>query len=246
MKCPSCGGEISFTDSKCPYCGRVLTETARHQQDLKKYKKKSGRIKEKVKSTNAENIPIVISAVVMLFLIIFLCVAAYAKENAFLFKDNALQRESIRKYDEYSKVIQDYLDAGDYTGFSSFMEYHNIAEYKEPYADLKLINDMAYRYTSMVSSVECAVMHGPDARIYDQEGDVRTCRDRIWNFYREFDYSQSEIDDDTYRDYIYDMRDKADMILEVYLGLDEAGRKEYFESSDIRQEAYLEEVILGE
>ena len=163
-----------------------------------------------------------------------------------LFKENALQRESAEKYDEYSRVIQDYLDAGDYTGFHAFMEYHNIAEYKEPYADLKLISDFADDYTFMVSVIEEAVMHGPDARIYDPEGDVRDCRMHIDDFYREYEYKASEIETDPYRDYIYDMRDKADMVLEVYLGLDEAGRAEYFESSDIKQAAYLEEVIIGE
>ncbi|MBO4898683.1 MAG: zinc ribbon domain-containing protein [Lachnospiraceae bacterium] len=246
MKCLSCGAEISLTDSKCPYCGRVITETARHQEDLKNYKKKSGRIRGKAESINSQNVPLVISAVVMIILIVFVCVAAYVKENAFLFKDNALQRESLKKYDEYSAMIQDYLDAGDYTGFNAFMEYHNIAEYKEPYADLKLINDFAYDYNSMVSAIECAVMNGPDTSIYDPEGDVRSCRMQIDDFYREYEYQLSEIEADPYRDYIYDMRDKADMVLEVYLGLDEAGREEYFSSSDIKQAAYLEEVILGE
>jgi hypothetical protein len=40
------------------------------------------------------------------------------------------------------------------------------------------------------------------------------------------------------------MKDKADIVLEVYLGLDEAGRAEYMESSDLAQTAYLEGVIL--
>ena len=40
-----------------------------------------------------------------------------------------------------------------------------------------------------------------------------------------------------------EMKDQADIILEIYLGMDEAGREEYFAASEIRQKAYLEEVL---
>ena len=42
------------------------------------------------------------------------------------------------------------------------------------------------------------------------------------------------------------MRDKADIMLEVYLGLDEAGRAGYLSSSNIEKEAYLEEVLIND
>ena len=65
----------------------------------------------------------------------------------------------------------------------------------------------------------------------------------IWNFYFELDSQREKIEEDPCREYIHDMKEKADLILEIYLGLDEAGREEYFAASDIRQEAYLEEVL---
>ena len=42
------------------------------------------------------------------------------------------------------------------------------------------------------------------------------------------------------------MRDKADAILEIYLGLDEKKREAYFNGSENERNAYIEEVILGE
>ncbi len=246
MKCLSCGAEITLTDGKCPHCGRVITETAIHQEDLKQYTKKSGIIKGRAGTIISENVPIVISAVVMILLIICVAVAAYVEDNAYFFRDNAVRRESVKNYDEYSGIIRDHLDAGDYTGFHAFMEAHKIAAYEQPYADLNLISEMAEEYTSMVSAVESVFLFGPEARIYDLEGDIRSCRRQISDFYREFEYNLSDIDEDPYKEYIYDMRDKADAVLEVYFGLDENGRAEFFESSENKQEAYLEEVILGE
>ena len=246
MKCISCGAEIGLTGERCPHCGRVLTETAGHQADMKYYKADSEKTKKKVRKITGENIPMVISAFVMVLLVIAVCVAAYVKGNAYHFREDAQRRESVKKYDEYSAEIRKYLDGGDYTGFAAFMEYHNIAEWEEPYADLKVLTEMAERYTSMVSNIESAVMFGEDARRYRPEEDVFDCRSSIDNFYHEFDYQLSKIDQDPYRDEIYDMRDKADIILEVYLGLDEAGRSTFLEGSNIEKEAYLEEVLIND
>ena len=165
MKCRSCGGEVSLQDKTCPYCGRVLTETAGHQAEPERYKKKSEKSKRGLGKALAENVPMVISSVVMLLLIIGLIVANYISENAYHFREDAMRKESVKKYDEYSALIKNYLDAGDYTGFASFMAYHNIAEYEEPYADLKLLWDITEEYVDLVCDVEEALIHGPEARM---------------------------------------------------------------------------------
>lgn len=244
MKCISCGAEIGLTDKVCAHCGRVITENAGYRADMDFYKADSAKTMKRVREIIAENIPMVISAGIMIVLVIAVIATAYVKENAYGFREDAARRESVRQYEAYSPVIQDYLDAGDYTGFAAFEECHNIAEWEEPYASLDLLVDMAGEYTRMVSSVEEAVMFGPDAHRYDPESAVDDCHSAVRIFYSEFDRNLSDIDADPYRDYIYDMRTQADMIMEVYLGLDEAGRSEYFAESDIKQKAYLEEVLL--
>ena len=42
------------------------------------------------------------------------------------------------------------------------------------------------------------------------------------------------------------MKAKADILLKVYLGLDDAARETFLAASDIEQEAYLEEVLIDE
>ncbi len=246
MKCSSCGAEIGLTDKVCAHCGRVITENAGYRADLKFYKKDSARTKKKVRQILSENIPMVISSFVMIVLLIAVIAVLYVKGNAYSFREDAARRDSVKNYETYSVIIKDYLDAGDYTGFAAFEENHSIAEWEEPYADLWLLCDMAKEYASLVSAVESATMFGPDARWYNPESYVRDCRSAIWDFNFEFERRLSDIDADPYRDYIYDMKAKADIIMEVYLGLDEQGREQYFASSDIQQEAYLEEVLIHE
>ena len=41
-------------------------------------------------------------------------------------------------------------------------------------------------------------------------------------------------------------KEKADLLLEIYLGLDETGRDAYFAASDLEQKVYLEEVLIND
>lgn len=246
MKCTSCGAEIGLTAEKCPFCGRPVTETAEYRSDLNAYKEKSEKTKRKLAGIIAGNIPLVISAVVLLLLLIATGIAFYVKENAYRFRSDAMRRESVNNYDGYSAQIQKYLEDGDYTAFASFMEYHNIAEWEAPYDELDLLWDLASDYNSLVSEVESSVMFGPEAEKYHPEQDVSDCRRAIGEFYHEYGYKQPEIETDPYGTYIDDMKAKADIILKVYLGMDDKAREAYLASSDIEQEAYLEGVLINE
>ena len=105
MKCLSCGAEIGLTVEKCPYCGRVVTETAGHQADLKSYREKSEKTKRGLKKVMSENVPIVISAVVMAVLLIACGVAFYVADNAYIFRSDAMRKESVKKYDQALLLI---------------------------------------------------------------------------------------------------------------------------------------------
>ena len=246
MKCKSCGAEIGLTVKKCPYCGRAVTETAGYRADLNAYSQKSERTKRKLAKVLAGNIPLVISAVVMVALFVAICIALYVKENAYHFRSDAMRSEAARNHGEYSAEIDKYLKAGDYTGFAAFKEYHNIAEWEEPYDDLRLLWEMTEEYNSLVSHVESSVVFGQDARRYRPEQDVSDCCREINEFYNDYDSRLTDIENDPYGTYIHDMKKKADIILRIYLGMDDPQREAYLAAPRIEQEAYLEEVIINE
>ena len=244
MKCTSCGGEIGLTDEYCPHCGRKIEETAGYRGDLKYYKDKNAKTKKKLSRTISDNMSLVISAVVMVVLLIGIAVAFYVSEEAYIFRYNALRKDAKKNYETYSVEIQRLLDAGDYAGFAAFKEYHNIAEWEEPYDDLRLLWEMTEEFASLAGSVESAAMFGPEARWYRPEQDVDSCQDAIRDFYHEYEYRQSEIEADPYAAYIHDMKREADAILKVYLGLDDEEREAFLGASDIEETAYLEEVLI--
>lgn len=246
MKCIYCGAEIGLTDERCPYCGKDIKDTAAHRADLKNYRNKSEATKRGLAKVLDGNIPLIISAVVMVALLAANGVAFYVKENAYHFRPDSMRKESVSKHDEYMKEIEKYLEAGDYTGFAAFKEYHNIAEWEAPYDDLNLMWKMTSDYSSLASEVESSVMFGPEADRYRPEQDVSDCRRAIGEFYHDYDDKLPDIEKDPYSSYIHDMKDKADIILRVYLGLDDTAREAYLASSEIEQEAYLEGVLINE
>ena len=246
MKCISCGAEIGLTDSKCPYCGREITENVSHRRDLKKYKDKNKKIKGEADNIVSSNLPIVISVVVMIFLIIALIFAAYLEDNAYTLRSEMIRKEAEKKHDEYSVIIQDYLDAADYIGFNAFIDNHCIWADKGPYEDLQYVKAVAGNFTAMASMVEQAVMYGPEAKVYSQDMTISSCARCIDSFYDQYTYLEDEIENDPYKEYIYDIKNQADLILEIYFGLDEAGRAEFLEGSDNARYAYIEGVLLDE
>ncbi|MCR4650878.1 MAG: hypothetical protein K5662_03895 [Lachnospiraceae bacterium] len=246
MKCRSCGGEISLTDKVCPYCGRPLEETIRHRSDMEKYNKENEKAKARTGKAASENLPIVISVLIMLVLIIGIGVSRYIIAEAYHFRSDALRKESKERYEEYEPIISDYLNEGDYTGFAAFINAHNIATYDTPYNRLDLLNDMAKEYTKVVNSVECACLVGEEAKQYLSEDEVYSCRMAIESFYQEYNDKKAAIEKDAYRDHIVDMEARVGLIMEIYLGMDAEERTAYLAGSVNEQEAYLEEVILGE
>ncbi len=246
MKCISCGAEVGLTEGKCPYCGREITENASHRRDLKKYKDKNKKIKGEADSIVSSNLPIVISVVVMIFLIIALIIAAYLEDNAYTLRSEMIRKEAEKNHDEYSVIIQEYLDAADYIGFYSFVNNHCIWTHQGPYEDLKNVTAIAGNFTAMVSMVEEVVMYGPEAKVYSQDMSIKSCARCIEDFYNQYSYLEDEIEDDPYKEYIYDIKNQADLILEIYFGLDEAGRAEFFAGSDNARYAYIEGVLLDE
>lgn len=246
MKCYSCGAEIGLTTGKCPYCGRKIKENASHRRDLAKYKKRSKEVKTEAGNIVSNNIPMVISAIVMFLLLIGIGFAAYLDSNAYTIRTDMQHKDSVKKYDQYINKIQDYLDAGDYTGFHEFAEYHKIYAHMDPYSDLEVIDLLAGDYVRMVNSIEQVIMIGPEPDWYDPEYDIRDCASEISLFYSSYNASHYDIEDDPYKDYIVDMKEQADTMLEVYLGLDEEARNDFLDCSDSAKAAYIEEVVLGE
>lgn len=246
MKCRNCGAEIGLLDKVCPHCGSANIESAGHQAEMKGYQKRSEKTKAKLKESTARNVPLVVSAVILVFLIIGIGVASYVAEEAFMFSHWAKRREALKKYEEYSKEMCAYLERGDYLGFVAFKDYHVVPEYEPEFQEFEMVWDIASEYSKAMNSIEEAVMFGADSPRYRMDSYVSDCRSEVTWFYYEYGQKEQEIEEDKYRNYMVDMKAQVDTAARIFLGLDEEGLREFLDSSMNQQEAYLEEVLKGE
>lgn len=246
MKCPSCGAEIGILDKVCPYCGKENAESAVRQADIDKYEKQSLKTKERIRKYISENIPLVISSIICFLLLIGIFAAGIIGEQAKEAIRTAGEEKAIQNYEENMRGITGYLEEEDYIGCLAYAKYHNIPDYLEPYDELYELLDMADYYKGAINAVESLSIHSPDAQWYRPETDISIYSFSIGNFYREYERKLPDIEDYKYRDQIYDMKDKMDIFMRIYLGLDDDALSEYLAGSPSRQQAYLEEVLLGD
>ncbi|MCR4585495.1 MAG: hypothetical protein K5686_07180 [Lachnospiraceae bacterium] len=243
MKCPGCGAEIALLDKFCPYCGAVNKESASHQEEMDGYRHRSSKTKSTANANIGHNLPILIASIVMILLLVGISIASYVAENAFIFPHHAARSESLKKSNEHSEVLRQYLADGDYIGFAVYKELHVIPEYEEQYSEFNKIWDLIYEYRKVMSAIEESVMYGPEARRSQIEDDVSDCRYGIVSFYREYEQSLKDMEGDRYIDNVHDMKKRVDAALKIYLGLEGGKLDEFMASSSIQQEAYLEEVL---
>lgn len=246
MKCNNCGAEIGLLDEKCPYCGAVNMQSTAHLKEMEQYQDRSKKTKGKVKESIAANIPILVGAVIMVLLVIGIGVSSYVAENASLFRHRASRSEAVKKHEEYSQILRQYLKDGDYAAFSAFKGYHVVPEYEEEYKEFEKVCDMIGAYCRAMNGIEECVLYGADSPRYGLDSDISSCQMGIENFYYEYERKLPDMEGDPYMDNVIDMKKKMDAAMKIYLGLDGGELEEYLASSSNKQEAYLEEVLGNE
>ncbi len=246
MKCNNCGAEIGLLDKFCPYCGSTNTESRGHIGEMKHYKKENKETQKAVKKSISQNARLIILGVALVLLVVGNAVFSDIAENGSLNAHRAKRSDALRKQEEYSETLRQLLQDEDYTGFVAYKELHVIPEYEEGYKEFENVWEIAKEYNGLINNIEEVSMFGPEAPKYGLERSISSLKLAISSFYREYDYRIGDYQDDPYLKNMEDMKEKADLALAIYLGLDDEAREEYLASSEIKQAAYLTEVLIND
>lgn len=126
MKCEYCGGTLYLEDENCPYCGRPNPHAQKHIEDMRRYKGEFESTKKYVYDRTKIYTQVVVRVVVLALLII-LSVGLYTIENnARLYAWRWEQNRSIKRYDEYCKILDEYLEGENYRDFAEFCRVHQM------------------------------------------------------------------------------------------------------------------------
>ncbi len=135
MKCDFCGGPLSLEDERCPRCGQPNKHARRHIEDMRHYKGEFEDTKKHVYEKTKRYTQLAVRAVILSVLVI-LSVGMYVlADNAYSIVRDWKRSSANRKYEEYSRIMDGYLEEGEFRAFNAFREAHEIGSYGDAYSE---------------------------------------------------------------------------------------------------------------
>ncbi|MCQ2538871.1 MAG: hypothetical protein MJ114_00330 [Acetatifactor sp.] len=153
MKCEFCDGTLNLEDAVCPHCGRPNTQAQKHIQDMKRYQGEFEETKEYVKKKTESYSQVVVRVVILGIMLLITAVFFILGASADSIKRNQNIKEGIKRFDEYSAILDGYLAEGEYTKFNAFMSEKDLRVYSS-YRDS---NPYTERYSHIRPMVECYI-----------------------------------------------------------------------------------------
>ena len=245
MKCKNCGGEMGLLDKVCPYCGSENEESAGHQAKFQFYKRKSRETVETADQKYSSNKPLIAGSVILVLLIIGVITMTFIADKTEFIDLEIAHSETLKEADRFKEILNGYLEAGDYISFYNFVKRHHIYETDPEYKEYALLLDMASNYRSAMDSIEQLLMYG-EGYTYDKLYDIKDVSRSVSFFYVMYGYAEDDLEEDPYKKYAEDMKNKLNTAMRIYFGLDEKGLEDYLASSENQQTLFIQEAVSGE
>jgi len=246
MKCKYCGAEVGLEENFCSYCGKPNDQALRHSQDMANYHRRYAATEAAVVSKTRHYSQIILRAVLILVILIATIVMYVVTENAYSIPEATRRREAEKTPARTIAALDSYLEARDYLGFSSYIDYNGIRTYDtdfEAYSNLALC---AGYYRDFVLQMESLFLHTDrEAWLkYSASNNIRWLCRSLDDFLYEYDRAQRREESELFLSCLEDMRQTTAGMLNVYLGIEYTELEEFLALSENRKAAYVEEVLL--
>ena len=166
MKCQYCGGDISLQDQICPHCGRVQEKAVRYEEEMQRFEEAFEDTRQEVLSRSVSNTRGIAIRLIVIVALIIASIWCAAHADSWSVRNARRTREANSSREAFTQRIEEYLDAGDYMGLSSFSEYYDLMSndhYRKYYAVLWAVSD----YSRIYKSVAAVVYADPDKAAKD-------------------------------------------------------------------------------
>ena len=211
MKCSNCGGEISFEDKVCPFCGSPNKDATEHIRAMEEYKKRYEDTEKEVTRKTKRFASVAVKAAILVVLLIGIGITAVVSNRAYGFPEKSRRREALKNSAKCREIMKEYLDNGDYCGYVAYVTYNNIPVYDDRFSDFRSINYCADYYRDTIAALERLIMHGDDEKWlkWNASSDTgRFCR-YVKEFYESVERKKEEEENEDFKAYYDDMT--ADM-----------------------------------
>lgn len=247
MKCDFCGTNMSLEDAACPFCGKLNTQAQQHIKDMERYKGAFESTQSDVYSVTKKYTGITVRAIVIAVLVVLFVVVTIFSDAGYSIKESFMRMDANRRVEEYSRILDTYMEEENYQTLLAFCDAHCIDYYDvkyECYAPvLHAGSYYAYLYEDIMSiATETDVEQ--KLAILEQSS--------YWFslFYECFDMKRYEYYENADRQEniqtLQRMKENLELLLVTYIGLTEEEAAGVWELSSARRTVLMEEKLINE
>lgn len=245
MKCEFCGGNLSLEAATCPYCGQPNKHAQQHAKKMRHYKKEFEQTRKNVYSVTQKYTEVTVKVIVLAVLMILTVLLFVVKDNIYSINRELKRSAAERNSEEYSRILDDYLEKGEYREFSLFCEEKYISSYIEAYEQYAPVINATNAYRRLCEDVmEVVTTEEPDEWL------IESLAYNLDDFYRDIDMEEYEYYDNADRQEnvkaLEDMEHKIEKMLQIYCGLTEEETEGLKEMSEAKRTVLFEEKLIDE
>lgn len=247
MKCPYCGNPLDLDDNFCSHCGRANEKAREHIENMQRYQSEFAETKEDVYRTTERYKGTSVRAMVIAVLLILNVIVAIIFGDAYGIVRSIEQDKSEKHYDEYSVIMDEYLEEGEYHAFYAFVEEHRIRTYDSKYERyeqvIQLVSNYVYIYEDLMDLSQCQDLSS-------KQYQVDNLMDSMELFYKrlnpeEYYYSEN-VELESYKDVVDDLKWKVEQMLITFCHISPEDVEQFSSYSSAKRAILIEEGLQNE
>lgn len=235
-------------DESCPFCGRPNPHAKQHIEDMRRYQNEFQETKEHVYKRTRIYTQVVVRVVILAVLAVLSTGLFLLARDAYSLSFGRERNRSAKKYDEYSKIMDSYLEEENFQAFRIFCEQHRLDSYDSVYAPKysKAIS-LSFYYNFLMDYLGRYAFPAP----YTTADQAKWVADAMENFYRELEkeplvaYGMETVEDPLVTEALDKMAQNVREYLVVYCGFTWEEADSLKDLSSARRQLLLEENLEG-
>ena len=244
MKCEYCNGILSLEDEVCPHCGRPNRHAEKHIEEMRRYAGEFEKTRRYVQDKTSGYTEAVVRVIILAVLAVLSLVFFIAGRNAWEIMWKAEQIGAERHFEEYSRILDEYLEEEDYLMFNAFCEERGIRSYDSAYEEK--YGEIIYACSCYASAYEYVYEYALLEDAENMEHAAEYAGDMLDYFYglyrnEDFRHTGGRDEPEEYRKVLDSMERKLKQILTAYCGVTAEEAAMLPEMSKAKRNMFLEE-----
>ena len=245
MKCENCGGNLTLEDVVCPYCEAVNPHAIEHIRQMKRYQKDYEGTKEQVYDVTKRYVSVSVRIIVIAVLIVLIILCGVLSDEGYSLQRKLATAKSERKVEEYTEIIEEYLENHDYYALYSFLEANYIEYDTEGYEEYRTISRAVTQYVFLYGDVIRVIYPYSEESLKTYPGRIEGELASFYKLYDEENYVNI-YDNPLHKDAVLQIEAQINALLVAYCGLTPEEAEGFKDMSQAQRMSLLEERILHE